>query len=441
MSGKGRQNLIVNERGVDVHWYANGLVRHGELKSGWATTQNYVEEFFDFTPTSGVNGYGQTTVFELDKRGDKWVGTPYLIWTRSAGAAADVANGACFVDYEGFHSIAKIRWIYNNKEIYSETGEKMFRDCMSLRHSEHLARVEELTLGNISLAERQIAFAEQKTLILPLYVPWDTLQFCVTAIGLPNKVRIEVDFQNYNKCVRLPPGSTATLGATAPLLSNLIYRQNFVHFKEETRNNAFLRTKQPDPIVHKTVQIEGQYQEIISSGTNQFVLPLRNIKNNTFSMRIMLRSVADLTNSNQLEYVNYLLPWSVYLQDQGTPITNTYYPWKLNGIENMGTMHPASQPLIPWVELNFCDFEWVEASITGCYGGRTIGKYNNPELVVTFNPGVTSIAKWDSFPYFPNLMAINSSGTGTPFDIQMDVEGQIHQALLQHEGDFRRYLL
>jgi hypothetical protein len=35
------------------------------------TTQNYVEEFFNFTPTSGVNGCGQTTVFELDKRGDK----------------------------------------------------------------------------------------------------------------------------------------------------------------------------------------------------------------------------------------------------------------------------------------------------------------------------------------------------------------------------------
>lgn len=55
MSGKGRQNLIVNERGVDVHWYSEGLVRHGELKSGWATTQNYVEEFFDFTSTSGIN--------------------------------------------------------------------------------------------------------------------------------------------------------------------------------------------------------------------------------------------------------------------------------------------------------------------------------------------------------------------------------------------------
>ena len=441
MSGLGRQNLIVNERGVDVHWYANGLVHHGEQHSGWATTQNYVEEEFSFTPTSGVNGYGQTTVFELDKRGDKWIGIPYVYWTRSAGAAADIANGACFVDYEAFHSVDKVHWIYNNKEVYQCTGEKLYRDAVTLMHQEHFSRLQELVVGGLSIAERQIGFAEQKTLVLPLIIPWSILKDCVTAIGLPNKIRIEVDFKKYNQCVRLPPGSTATLGSTAPTITNPIFRQRFVHFKEETRNNAFLRTKQATPIVHKTVQIEGQYQEIISSGSGQFILPLRNIKNNTFSMRVLLRSTADLTNSNQLEWNQYYLPWGVYLQDQGTPITNTYYPWKINGIDNMGLMHPASQPLVPWVEINFCNFEWVEPSINDCYGGRTIGKYNNPELVILFNPGSTSIAKWDCFPYFPNLFAINSAGTGCAFELQLDVEGQIHQAILQHEGDWRKYLL
>ena len=441
MSGTGRQNLIVNERGVDVHYYADGLVRHEKMHDGWATTENYVEEEFNYTPTSVANAYGQTCVFELDKRGDKWIGVPYLIWTRSAGAAADITNMACFADYEGCHSIAQMRWIYNNKEIFRISGERIYRENVEAKYCEDFARFSELTCGGLSLAERQVAFAESKTLVLPLYVPWRHLKKSITAIGLPNKVRVEVDFYDYKKCCRFPPGSNATFSGTAPTLSNIYYRQRFVHFKEATRNNSFLRTKQNAPIVHLTNQVEAQYQELISSGTAQFILPLRNIKNNCYVMRILLRANADLNTANRLEFMNYYLPYSVYLQDQGTPITNTYYPWKLNQIDNIGLMHPASQPLVPWAIINFCNFEWVEASEDDCYGGRTIGKYNNPELVVNFNPGVTSIAKWDSWPYFPNLMAINSSRTGCAFDLQMDVEGQIHQALLQHEGDFRRYLL
>jgi hypothetical protein len=441
MSGTGRQNLIVNERGVDVHWYADGLVRHGKMHDGWATTQNYVEEEFNFTPTSVANAYGTTTIFELDKRGDKWIGIPYLIWTRSAGNSADIANGACFSDYEACNSIAQMRIIYNNKEVFRISGERMYREAVSLKHEEDFGRFQELTLGGLSLAERQVAFQEQKTLVLPLFLPWRLLKKSITAIGLPNKVRIEIDFQYYNKCARFPPGSAATWSLVAPTLSNIIYRQRFVHFKEETRNNAFLRTKQPTPIAHKVVQIEAQYQELISSGTTSFVLPLRNIKNNVYTMRVLLRANNDLYVDNQREFHQYYLPYSVYLQDQGTPITNTYYPWKINQIDNIGLMHPASQPLVPWVEINFCNFEWVEASEDDCYGGRTIGKYNNPELVINFNSGITTIEKWDNYPYFPNLNAINSSGTASPFDIQLDVEALIHQVELEKEGDFRKYLL
>jgi hypothetical protein len=440
----GRHQLVTQERGVDTHWYSGGVPRHGkfgnDVYSGWPTTENYVEEEFDFTPVSNAasNAYGGTIVFELDKRASRWIGVPNLLYTRDGiSNTQDLANGVAFCDYEGCTSISEIRWIYGNRVFYQLTGQDILTDAMSNFHAEDRARFKELVLGGFTLAERQAMARESKNICVPLLVPWAALQKSIIAEGLPNKVRVEIDFRTYQNATTLNSGASYQ-DTAGPALSKIRYRQRFVHFKQLTRDNLFLLTRNPGKmIIHKIFTRERHLNESVSSGTSSVRIKIPNLKNNSYLMRIFIRKTSDLTNVNKT-YTNFYLPYRVWLEDQGQPITNYVYPWKLAQIQNNGTMHPASSVLLPWTEINFCNAQWVEASDDACFGGRTLGKYNNPELIIDFAHGTTT-PKWDTFQHFPNLMCTGQ--TGIAFDAVIDIETKIHNNILEGMGDIRKNLL
>lgn len=430
-------NLITQERGADVHWYGGGVNRF-EKKQGWATTENYIEEDFDFPTVSTSPVYGTTIKFELDKRGHKWVDEPILMYNRSACAAADIAVGIASCDYEGYSAIQEVRYKYGNDDVIRISGEEMYRMRLEKDEKERAA-LKELVLGGLTLLERQHLATEAKQVIVPIPVPWAKANKQIAANGLPNKVYVEVEFRQYQKCFRLVSGS---FSGTAPTLSNIRLRQKFVHLKVATANALYASTKLATPISHKVTTVERQQNENVLAGVAQKRIALRNLKNNTYLLRILLRRTSELADNavTTRELHNYYLPFRVWLEDSGQPITNYLYPWKQGQMVNMRKAHPDADLLHPFTEIHFADFKWIEASEDGCFGGRTLGKYNNPEIIIDFARGETTMESWDTFPHFPNRMGINAAGTGALYDFDIEIESLIHNIILENNGDLRRYL-
>lgn len=439
MATTGRTNLAFMGRGVDANWYINGEHRVGQKQIGWQTTEPSVEEEFDFTPITVNNVYGTTVTFELDKRGDRWIGTPFLIWTRSAGNATDITNQVSFCDWESCATISEIRWIYNNRPFYLTSGEQIQRKIIELEHEEERTRLQELCLGGLTLAERQQNFRESKTLYLPLLVPWRRLHKAIACNALPNKVRVEVDFRRYDYAAR----SVSTFVGTAPTLSNIYYRQRVLHEPESRRMETFMKTKNPNGVIHKILDHQVQTQYAVTSGTASVRIPLNSIKDACSCLRILIRKQSEIGQSatTTREFFNYLLPYRVWIEDQGRQITNYYYPHKYHHILTQGMSHPNSDFLLPYVILPFTNFEFLEDSENGCFGARTFGHYNNPELLIDFAYGSNPIGlKWDTFTRFPNLFAINSAGTGAVADLYIDLETDRHNVIIESQGDLRKLL-
>lgn len=418
MSDKGRSNLVVNERGPDVNWFAGGqnLFKHRQ----WYRSKNHVEEKFDLTPEQAGLAYGTTHVFEIDKRGDVLFDSE-LIKTRGALTQ----TGGTFVrfsDYEAYRDIKEVRVIYNNKIAHRVTGERLLRYVMEENTQDERDSIAALTLGEKTAAERNTLAASGATTVVKLRFPWRKFFKGIAMIALPNKIRVEVEFNALQDICEFDGSSPACT------LSALKLRCHFVHLKQEDRNALYQQVNMGKGIIFKGNSVEFHQKEPIvapgvSGGFYSYRLRLRNIRNAVYELTGIIRQqrFVDVGSTRNLLSHEYPSRWR--LEDNNTAVTDTVEfvdsaaGFNFGEYKDNTEAHPNHKKGMKYLKMFFCPKQYIEKSEDDCYGSRNISKYNNPEIVI----------EWDSFPDTNNRY--------------LELEGEIHNLWIQNKGDFRRYLL
>jgi hypothetical protein len=124
---------------------------------------------------------------------------------------------------------------------------------------------------------------------------------------------------------------------------------------------------------------------------------------------------------------NFLSADRFWLNDNGSQITNKI-EWNETAFNQFGIyydhvkMWPKAQPGNNIGALAFCENELVEASDDDCFGSRTIGKYNNPEIIAEFDSGSAASTAISGAAYW-------------------DIWADVHNLLIYQAGDLRKYLL
>lgn len=418
MSDKGRSNLVVNERGPDVNWFAGGqsLFKHRQ----WYRSKNHVEEKFDLTPEQSTLAYANTHVFEVDKRGDVLFDCE-LIKTRGALTQTG-GTYKRFSDYEAYRDIKEIRVIYNNKIAHRDTGDRLLRYAMEELSQEDRDAAAALALGEKTVAERNTLSASAATTVVKLRFPWRKFFKGLAMIALPNKVRIEVEFDSLANICEYD-GTSPTCSITA-----LKLRCHFVHLKQEDRTALYQQVNMGKGIIFKGSSVEFHNRETVGSGAEEGAaytqrLRLRNIRNAVYELTgiIRLKSSVDTATTRNLSLQEFPSRWR--LEDNGTAVTDTIEFDDSTAGHNFGEYHdnqiahPNHKKGLKYLKMFFCPKQYVEKSEDDCYGSRNMSKYNNPEIVI----------EWDSYP--------------DAAERYLDLEAQIHNLWIQQKGDFRRYLL
>ena len=127
----------------------------------------------------------------------------------------------------------------------------------------------------------------------------------------------------------------------------------------------------------------------------------------------------DGSTSGTLNPFNFqdLLQLTFWLEDNGMQITDFFvlddYSKYLENARAYPGMEPGNWPIMM---LNLCPPDLVLASEDDCFGSRCISKYNNPEFVCSWVNTVPNNAMY------------------------LDIWALTHQIIIQHKGDFRKFL-
>jgi hypothetical protein len=411
MSGTGRSNLRVNGRGADVNWFKGGENIFSYRQ--WFRTMNSVNERFDLSTTSSSTPtYGEKVTFEADKRGDQ-LGKMELIFSRAA-----LVGGATpsFNDWEGYSTIDRVEYIYNNKLVYRSYGDQMHKELVQKKSQEERDAMGEAQFGGKTLAERITNGTISYIWYCDLMVPWDHIRKQIPMIALPNKLTVDVYFKKLSECARGSP--------TSCTINSVKLRAHYIHIPQVMRSNLFNQVNSTvNGVAIKIATEEHQLKDPIASGfSGEHRIRLRNIKNAVFVTDLLLRPQAAVDSSATLDLWDFRLCDRFWFEDNGTRITvktemnDTATAPKYGLYSDNIRMHPLGEVGQNIHSFAFCEKELVEKSEDDCWGSRNFSRYNNPEIVLEFD-SATSVAQY------------------------VDIWADIHNLLIFQKGDFRRYLL
>jgi len=422
---------------------------------------NYIPESFDVSTISSLSTspYGASPlVFELDKRGDL-LGKIELIITRSKITAA--SGTSTINDFEGYSSIDNVRFYYSNKMFHEVYGERLIKRLFKEKSPQIRENAAKLQFGFLSDVERgcpngAIAGAGgTANCVLPaafnlgnnnstnalttitwtadLMVPWENINKRIPMVVMPNKIRVEVQLKPLSKFCRSSSGSDTF---TTAALSQAALRCYYTHHPQEQRTDLYNHVNTERGVVLKTATDEYHMRESVAgaaSGAYTFRLKTKNLKNATIAIEPVLRMQQNVDNSAAqfLDLWNWQIPARFWMEDSGSQIVvkqetndgNTaglpidYNQRIVNGRCWPNGIQGLNLPILPFVEPQF-----VEPSENDCFGSRNMSKYNNPEFIIQWDAGTPATVNSDRSMY-------------------LDLWARIHNALIYHRGDIRKFLL
>lgn len=423
----GRSNLLVNGYGTSIPFYAIGKYLYQKLP--WPTTANYVEEYFDITANGSTHTRGSHSVIEIDRRGDL-MQDAYLHFARALFASGTNMEA---VDWEGAMSIEKIVVMYNNKQVYTVRGEKLVLDYLEKTSTQERESEARLCLGDMSVSDRKAsALIAQSDIWVNLRFPWRKINKTVDMVGLPNKIRVEIYWKPIAEVCKSTSGAV-----TGGAISDVYLRTKFIHLPESQRIQNFNKTQSETGVRVKMLSFEEHRRvshTVTGSTASSTRFELRNIRNDVVIIRSLVRWNDNVTNFLFLNPLNFLAH-KLQINDNGSNVTKEFNYYEettshettpaFHKFKETSEMFPTQEVGMNIGKIAFCSNKLVGASEDGCYGSRNIGRYNNPEIVVS----------WD---------ASEITSTGSPAgngNLLIDVIADVHNILLTKKGDWRTYLL
>lgn len=417
MSGTGRTNLSLQGGGPDSLWFQNPA--NPFLPRKWNTIVNHIHEYFDLSPSSNASTYafGNQIKFEIDKRLDK-LGKIELILTRSAVTGA---TNPAFVDWEPYRVVESIRFKYNNKYFHEIYGEELLIDLLQTNDEDFRDAQAQMGFGKKTLAERRVLAANTNTWLLDLQCPWENVQKHIPMICLPNKIEVEVNLRPLNRCIEYT-------AATTPVctISNPILRIQGVHLPQAQRLTIFNLAMNGAGYAVKTLTKEYHLLETVASGgaAGRTRIRLRNLKNTSVKLNTVLRLQTDLDTLGSINPWNFQQSGRFWMEDSGAQVT-----YKVPMADYTGGIaplywgyyslarrcHPKGELGLYVGVLPFCAPEFVESAKDDVPAGRSIFRYNNPELVHEFD------AAWSA--------------------MYCDVWSFVHNLIIIQKGDIRKFLI
>ncbi len=268
--------------------------------------------------------------------------------------------------------------------------------------------------GFLSEAARNTKASATATVECPVPFPWRKMNKKIPFNALPNKVKVYIKFRPFTGCIQ----TDGTVSACA--ISSVKMLCHYHHLLQVDKKMLYDQVHSPLGVAIKTMDHEYHLGETISSGTSGvFRLRLRNIKNSCFRIWFTVQNKSTIDTQSTLDRYQYLAtPSRFYLQDGGTTITPIIESTSAN---NQAIFHYNTEMFPEGEHFNIfsiplCENSKIMASEDDCYGSRFLSNYNNPELCIEFD-----------------------SATGA--DYYLNVWGDVHQTILYHNGDFRKYLL
>lgn len=451
---KGRSNLLPNQVGPHVPFWANA--KDMFQYPGWENHVNHVYEEFDISSdqTSIVRGTKQ--VFQVDRRGDRLTSMDLII-QRSVGVR-NSGTGGCFEDWEAYSSIDYVDIFYNNKLVWRKRMEKRVLDIMEKCTAQERAAFARLGNGDLSYNERVTTFtadfSSPKVLVCSFGVPWEKLNKSICMLGLPNKIRVEVNWKNFADITCNP--NSASLADASTKTATL--RCGFYHLPEDLRQFHFAQTQSATGLRYKILTEETQIGESlsISKGVNQTENPtirLTTLRNSVVTIKSILRQTDNIDAALSRDLFHFL-GHDAYIRDNGSQVTDqanyqfletelpitsgtrAYHKWKIPSAmyANHPTRHGAGL-----TRILFCPPKTYSMSEDHCFGSRNISGYNNPELYLTI---VSSAAATDYFGVVPSKTIYCADGSipassNTSSRFSLDIYAEIHNILIQKQGDLR----
>lgn len=448
---KGRSNLLPNQVGPHIPFWQNA--KDFFQYPGWENHVNHVYEEFDIVSdqTSVTRGTKQT--FQIDRRGDRLTSID-LIFQRTGASG----TGGAFEDWEPYAAIDNVEIYYNNKLIWRKRMEKRVLDIMEKCTPEERAALARLGNGDLSYNERVVTYAADfsspKTMTVSLGVPWEKLQKSICMLGLPNKIRVEVNWKTFAQCTVNPSASSLTDATTR----TAYLKCGFWHLPEDLRQHHFAQVQSPTGLRYKILTEEFQIGESFScgasvtSGTFNAVVRLTNIRNSVVAFKSILRHKPNVSTDTTRDSF-HMLGHDVYLRDNGSQVTDTalyqfaeselpitsgtraYHKWRIGN--QINPHHPTAHGA-KTTRVLFCPPKVYPMSEDHCFGSRNISGYNNPEYYLSISVGadtdyhgVRTLKKI----YLADGSIPSSSDTSSDYEI--DIYGEIHNILIQKQGDLR----
>lgn len=406
----GRSNLTKNERGISQNFFGAG---DPFAERAWVSSKNMVREQFEVSPINPTVTRGSDTTFQISKLGDRF-GRMVLYWTRAA-----YTNGLV-TDYEAPFSVDKISFRYSNKEFYVIYGEDLFHMHNRDATQEDRSNIANAEGGLLTANERLFASGVSKNLWLDLRVPWAAINKCIRIAALPNTIDVVVSWATTARTSTVLNGGPISGGTiTLPYI-----KCDFYHLTQAERVRIAQEVHSV-PLNTKYKGLEYHRREVIptnaSTGTITNRLKLRNIKNDAFEIWGVIRTVTSVDNDATILLLNptaFLAPpaFTYWIEDNGTRITVQYTYDTFNKYNEQPKGHENQLGTDNYFSINLAnDPVFLKMCGDDCYGSRAIVKYNNPELVMSFTGPTTS-------------------------DYYLDCFGSMHNVIVQHKGDVRKFL-
>jgi len=400
MSGTGASNLRVNNRGIDTPFYGDLDVSRPK---GWFAAINDVHETFEVFPNNQQQGTpgGGFVNFELDYKGDT-LNKMYLYFRRTAlqGKGTFIRP----VDWEAIQCIDVVEFQYGNRTLYTITGKELLPRILQEKDLASRTALAQLLGGNLSDAERTARAGDQHY-VWELPVPWGEAQKPLIMSALPQKILCRVRFHPCEKWTQ-----SDAVGATCSF-DEMHLTLHYTHFEDSKKKERFNLPRSTSGLQYKVSTLESHHDVLVPTGTRRFRYQLKNLKNNIYNIRVTLNRKVDRDGPNA-HPDNWQLCDRLRLQDGGTDVINTV-DVKTTGVYITNPlMYPEGAVGINVMNIPLCRPEYVQHSRDDCYGGRTMSKYGNPELLL----------EWD---------------TPTTEELYLDIDGECHNILLQVMGDLR----
>ena len=414
----------------------------------WSAIAAHIAEWFDISSDQTSHSRGSQTVFQIDRRADR-LGDISLYWTRAALAQTTGADTqAYFADWEGCHSIDNVQFLYNSKVVFRITGEQIYEDMINELEPNERAAWGILSLGDKSVQDRQdLAYAEQ-TVWANLRVPWRKIDKFLPKYGIPNKLRVEVNWQTKARVLHEPRSGDNTGGG----ISSPTLRCEFQHIGERHRDKVFDDVHSNKGYMIKFRDTESHLREAVTTtassatGNNRtFSLRLTNLRNACYVLSAKLRYQHSVDNTTLLDPSQELPIVSMTMKDNGTDITKPAVGLPCASFESTTSYnlykenieaYPDAQPGRPIPRFFFCPPRFTMDSENNCYGSRDFYKYNNPTLDIVYQEDLHF-----HDPYPVPVQTPAASLPSTPYPMYVDVVSYIHNILIVHKGDVRKYLL